>query len=77
MGIKVIAHRAGFYGQYREPGTEFEIADEEAFHDSWMDRADGKAQKRKAAQINATGNNPAGAKPSTQANDLPDPADLA
>lgn len=77
MGIKVIAHRPGFYGQYREVNDEFEVANEEAFHDSWMDRADSKAQKRKVAQINATGNNPAGAKPSTQANELPDPADLS
>lgn len=63
MGIKVIATAPGYYGQFRETGAEFEIDDEAAFHDSWMDRADGKSQKRKAAQMNMTGNNPAGALP--------------
>lgn len=64
MGIKVIAIVPGYYGHYREPGDEFEIADEQAFHHSWMERADGKQMKRpKVATPQATGNNPAGALP--------------
>lgn len=64
MGIKVIAIAAGYYGHYREPGDEFEVADEQALHHSWMERADGKTIKRpKVAQPQTTGNNPAGALP--------------
>jgi len=64
MGIKVIATAPGYYGHYREPGDEFEIADDEAFHHSWMERSDGKPMKKpKVAQPQATGNNPAGALP--------------
>ncbi|MDR5772081.1 MULTISPECIES: hypothetical protein [unclassified Caballeronia] len=62
MSIKVIATRAGYYGSYREPGDEFEIADEQAFHDSWMEKIDGKRTKRIAgAGVQTTGNNPVGA----------------
>lgn len=62
MGIKVIAIVPGYYGHYRESGDEFEIADEQALHHSWMERADGKQIKRpKVAQPQTTGNNPAGA----------------
>jgi hypothetical protein len=62
MGIKVIASAPGYYGHYRESGDEFEVADEQALHDSWMDRVDGKPIKRpKVAQPQSTGNNPAGA----------------
>ncbi|MGF6738501.1 hypothetical protein [Paraburkholderia atlantica] len=76
MGIKVIAHHQGYYGQFREVGDEFEIENEEAFHDSWMDRADGKQAKRtKAAGTQTTGNNPLGAKPHAGADTLP-PNDL-
>lgn len=64
MGIKVIATVPGYYGHYREPGDEFEIDDEQAFHKSWMERADGKASKKgKPGAANTTGNNPAGALP--------------
>jgi hypothetical protein len=64
MGIKVIAHAPGYYGHYREVGDEFEVADEQALHHSWMERADGKQIKRpKVAQPQTTGNNPAGALP--------------
>lgn len=64
MGIKVIATVPGYYGHYREPGDEFEIDDEQAFHHSWMERADGKPMKRpKVAAPQTTGNNPAGALP--------------
>lgn len=40
MGIKVQATRQGYYGHFREPGDQFEIADEQAFHDSWMEKLD-------------------------------------
>jgi hypothetical protein len=64
MGIKVIATAPGYYGRYREVNDEFEVADEQALHPSWMERSDGKAIKRpKVAQPQATGNNPAGALP--------------
>jgi hypothetical protein len=77
MGIKVIAIAKGYYGQFRESGDEFEIADDEAFHESWMERADGKPMKRaKAAQPQTTGNNPIGGKPHSGADNLPNPADL-
>lgn len=72
MGIKVVAIAKGYYGQFREPGDEFEVADEEAFHDSWMERLDGKAAKRtKATTPQTTGNNPVGAKPYNGADTLP------
>lgn len=72
MGIKVIAHRQGYYGQFREAGDEFEIADEDAFHESWMDRADGKPGKRpKGAATQTAGNNPVGGKPYAGSDTLP------
>lgn len=72
MAIKVIAHRAGYYGHYREPGDEFEVADEKAFHDSWMERADGKQGKRVVGNAQqTTGNNPLGAKPQSRSDTLP------
>lgn len=66
MGIKVIAIAKGYYGQFRDPADpktiEFEIANEEEFANTWMERADGKQIKRpKVAQPQTTGNNPAGA----------------
>jgi hypothetical protein len=77
MGIKVIAVAKGYYGHLREVNDEFEIENEEAFHDSWMERTDGKLTRRaKAAQMQATGNNPIGGKPHNGADDLPNPADL-
>jgi hypothetical protein len=69
MSIKVIATAPGYYGHYRESGDEFEVADEQALHHSWMERADGKQIKRpkvaqpQVAQPQTTGNNPAGALP--------------
>ena len=65
MGIRVIATVPGYYGHFREPGDKFEIADEQAFHGSWMERDDGKTAAKRAKQIQAqtTGNNPAGALP--------------
>lgn len=64
MGIKVIALVPGYYGHYREPGDEFEIANEQAFSDTWMEKLDGKRTKRIAGnQAQTTGNNPAGALP--------------
>jgi hypothetical protein len=64
MGIKVIAIARGYYGQLREVNDEFEIEDEAAFTDKWMERSDGKPAKRaKPAQPQTTGNNPAGALP--------------
>lgn len=64
MSIKVIATAPGYYGHYRESGDEFEVADEQALHPSWMERSDGKQIKRpKVAQPQTTGNNPAGALP--------------
>lgn len=64
MGIKVIAIVAGYYGHFREPGDEFEVENEQAFHASWMEKLDGKRTKRiAAAQAQTTGNNPAGALP--------------
>lgn len=64
MGIKVIAIVPGYYGHYREPGDEFEIENEQAFHASWMEKLDGKRTKKFAgARAETTGNNPAGALP--------------
>ena len=61
MGIKVIAIARGYHGQFREPGDEFEIENEEAFSDKWMEKLDGKRTKRIAnSQAQTTGNNPAG-----------------
>ena len=66
MGIKVQAFRAGYYGQYREPGDQFEIADEHAYHDSWMEKVDkngraipNKNAPRPGVQAMSTGHNPA------------------
>lgn len=63
MGIKVIAIAQGYYGHFREAGDEFEVENEQAFHESWMERADGKgaAKRARAIQSQTTGNNPAGA----------------
>lgn len=65
MGIKVQAFRAGLYGHFREPGDQFEIADEQAFSDTWMEKVDktgraipNKNSPRPAVQANSTGNNP-------------------
>jgi hypothetical protein len=64
MGIKVIAIAQGYYGHFRESGDEFEVENAEAFHDSWMEKLDGKRTKRVAGnQPQTTGNNPAGAQP--------------
>ncbi|WP_250533978.1 hypothetical protein [Caballeronia sp. AZ10_KS36] len=61
MGIKVIAIAKGYYGQFREVGDEFEIADKQAFSDKWMERVDGQRTQRIAGvQNNSTGNNPLG-----------------
>lgn len=66
MGIKVIATRQGLYGHFREPGDEFEIADEQAFSDSWMEKLDkngrpipNKNTPRPAATAHSTGHAPA------------------
>lgn len=66
MGIKVQAFRAGYYGHYREPGSEpFEIADEQAFSDTWMEKLDkagrpisNKNSPRPGVQAMSTGHNP-------------------
>lgn len=64
MGIKVIAIAPGLHGQFREPGDEFEIENEQAFAAVWMEKLDGKRTKKFAgAQAQTTGNNPAGALP--------------
>lgn len=77
MGIKVIATAKGYYGHFREPGDEFEVEDKDAFHDSWMERADGKPSKRvNVPQAQTTGNNPLGGKPHSGSDSLPNPADL-
>jgi hypothetical protein len=72
MGIKVIAIEKGVYGHFREPGDEFEIADESLFSETWMERADGKPVKRakKNEVTGTTGNNPIGAMPPNPAHDL-------
>lgn len=63
MGIKVIATKQGYYGHFREVGDEFEVEDKNAFHDSWMEKLDGKGSVNRARAIQAqtTGNNPIGA----------------
>lgn len=65
MGIKVQATRQGLYGHFREVGDQFEIADEQAFHDSWMEKLDkngravpNKNTPRPGVQAMSTGNNP-------------------
>ncbi|SAL47450.1 hypothetical protein AWB74_02133 [Caballeronia arvi] len=61
MGIKVIATAQGYHGQFREVGDEFEVENEEAFSDKWMEKLDGKRTKRIAgSQAQTTGNNPIG-----------------
>lgn len=61
MGIKVIAIAKGYLGQFREVGDEFEIDDESAFSDKWMEKLDGKRTKRIAGSLSqTTGNNPIG-----------------
>lgn len=66
MGIKVQAFRQGYYGHFREPGDQFEVADEHAFHESWMEKVgkDGRAipnknTPRPGVQAMSTGHNPA------------------
>lgn len=64
MSIKVIAIAPGYYGHFREQGEEFEVENAEAFHDSWMEKIDGKRTKKFAGtQAQTTGNNPMGALP--------------
>lgn len=60
MAILVRATAQGYYGQFREVDTEFEIDDEAAFHKSWMERVDGprSANKRAKPVAQTTGNNP-------------------
>lgn len=61
MSIKVIATAKGYYGQFRDVGDEFEIADEQAFSDKWMDKLGAARTKRiSGGQTNSTGNNPLG-----------------
>lgn len=45
MGIKVRATNPGLYGQYREPGHEFEIKEEKHFSKKWMEKVDKDSSK--------------------------------
>lgn len=71
MGIKVIATARGYHGQFREPGDEFEVENEQAFSDKWMEKLDGKRVKRIAGpSAQTTGNNPIGGTPRDITSDL-------
>ena len=66
MSIKVKAKKKGLYGKIiRNPGDEFEIADEKAFSKRWMVNLDAKAP--------STGSGQVGAKAAVTATDGPAP----
>lgn len=52
MAIKVCAKFAGYYGEYREPGDEFEIQDEKHFSKNWMTKVDAEETKSKSSKAN-------------------------
>lgn len=66
MSIRVRATAQGYHGQLREIDDVFDIQDEEAFSEKWMEKVDGSGRtvRRGApATANSTGNNPAPKQP--------------
>lgn len=47
MAIKVCAKAPGYFGEYREPGDEFEIQSEKQFSQNWMTKVESDEGKQK------------------------------